>query len=227
MKLLIIEDSEALRRSVVVGLNNLGFTIDEAGDGATGLSMALLNQYDLLILDLMLPNVDGMDILRALRKQNLETKVIILSAKNLTKDKIDGLMDGADDYLTKPFSFEELHARILALLRRGKTSQVNNSLEIDGFTLDLETKSFSYQGQIIDLTRNEFKIIECLFLAQGRVVNAEKISEAVMGNFDHLSKNTIESHLSSVRKKARQCGGDLPIKNKRGFGYIIEKSHLC
>ncbi|MBD1573316.1 response regulator transcription factor [Vibrio sp. S17_S38] len=224
MKLLIIEDSEALRRSIMVGLNNLGFTVDEAGDGATGLSMALLNPYDLIILDLMLPNVDGMDILKSLRKQNIETKVIILSAKNLTKDKIDGLMQGADDYLTKPFSFEELHARILALLRRGQTNQVSNSHHIAGFTLDLETKNFSYLNQDIDLTRNEFKIIECLFLAQGRVVNVEMISEAVMGNFDHLSKNTIESHLSSVRKKARECGGDLPIKNKRGFGYIIEKS---
>lgn len=223
MKLLIIEDSEPLRRGIVVGLNNLGFTLDETGDGSVGLSMALTNQYDLIILDLMLPNVDGMSILRTLRLQGIETKVLILSAKTLQQDKIDGLMQGADDYLTKPFSFEELHARILAILRRGNLTKIDNCHQSGGFSLDLEVKRFTYLGQEIELTRNEFKIMECLFAAKGRVVNAEMISEAVVGTFDHLSKNTIESHLSSVRKKAREKGGTLPIKNKRGFGYFVDE----
>lgn len=222
MKLLLIEDSEVLRRSLMVGLNNLGFTLDETGDGSQGLSMALSNQYDLMILDLMLPNVDGMSILKAMRQQGIQTKVLILSAKSLAQDKIDGLMQGADDYLTKPFSFEELHARILAILRRGQMLQLDNSHEIGGFRLDIERKTFSFQSTEIELTRNEFKIIECLFANAGRVVNVERISEAVVGSFDHLSKNTIESHLSSVRKKARAEGGILPIKNKRGFGYIAQ-----
>lgn len=222
MKLLLIEDSEVLRRSLMVGLNNLGFTLDETGDGSQGLSMALSNQYDLMILDLMLPNVDGMSILKTMRQQGIQTKVLILSAKSLAQDKINGLMQGADDYLTKPFSFEELHARILAILRRGQMLQLDNSYEIRGFRLDIERKTFSFQRAEIELTRNEFKIIECLFANAGRVVNVERISEAVVGNFDHLSKNTIESHLSSVRKKARAAGGVLPIKNKRGFGYIAQ-----
>lgn len=223
MKLLIIEDSEALRRSLVVGLNNLGFTLDEAGDGSVGLSMALSHHYDLIILDLMLPNVDGMSILRTLRQQGIQSRVLILSAKTLPQDKIDGLMQGADDYLTKPFSFEELHARILAIMRRGALHQQDNRQTIGGFCLDLETMSFRYQEQEIELTRNEFKIIECLFSAKGRVVNVEMISEAVVGAFDYLSKNTIESHLSSVRKKAKAVGGVLPVKNKRGFGYFVEE----
>ncbi|WP_311568118.1 response regulator transcription factor [Photobacterium arenosum] len=222
MKLLLIEDSEVLRRSLMVGLNNLGFTLDETGDGSEGLSMALNNQYDLIILDLMLPNVDGMSILKTIRQQGVQTKVLILSAKTLAQDKVDGLMQGADDYLTKPFSFEELHARILAILRRGQMVQLDNCYEISGFRLDIECKTFSFQGAEIELTRNEFKIIECLFVNIGRVVNVERISEAVVGTFDHISKNTIESHLSSVRKKARAEGGVLPIKNKRGFGYIAQ-----
>ncbi|WP_105901000.1 response regulator transcription factor [Vibrio gangliei] len=224
MKLLIIEDSEALRRGIVVGLNNLGFTLDETGDGSAGLSMALSHHYDLIILDLMLPNVDGMSILRTLRQQGIQSKVLILSAKILPQDRIDGLMQGADDYLTKPFSFEELHARILAILRRGELVQQDNRQTVGGFCLDLETMRFTYQGQEIELTRNEFKIIECLFSAKGRVVNVEMISESVVGTFDYLSKNTIESHLSSVRKKARAIGGTLPVKNKRGFGYFVEEA---
>lgn len=222
MKLLLIEDSEALRRSLSVGLNNLGFTVDETGDGSIGLSMALTAPYDLIILDLMLPNVDGMSILRAIRKQGMSTRVLILSAKTMPQDKIDGLMEGADDYLTKPFSFEELHARIIAILRRGELVQLNNCHEFGGFCIDLEQKTFYFDDKEIELTRNEFKIIECLFANPGRVMNVERISEAVVGNFNHLSKNTIESHLSSVRKKARAQGGVLPIKNKRGFGYIAQ-----
>ncbi|MFV0576682.1 MAG: response regulator transcription factor [Vibrio sp.] len=222
MKLLMIEDSEPLRRSVVVGLNNLGFTVDETGDGSYGLTMALSNDYDLIILDLMLPNVDGMSILRSLRQKGIKTKVIILSAKILPQDKIEGLMQGADDYLTKPFSFEELHARILAILRRGDLLQQDNRLNIGDFCLDLGTLRFTYLDQDVELTRNELKIIECLFLAKGRVVTSESISEAVVGSYDHLAKNTIESHISSVRRKVRMLGGQLPVKSKRGFGYYVE-----
>ena len=119
MKILVIEDSEALRRSLQVGFSNLGFTVDETGDGSEGLSMALSGSYDLLVLDLMLPSVDGMSILQALRSGKSQSRVLILSARSEPQDKINGLMKGADDYLTKPFSFEELHARVLALLRRG------------------------------------------------------------------------------------------------------------
>lgn len=220
MKLLVIEDSEPLRRSLSIGLNNLGFTVDSTGDGSKGLTMAQLNHYDLIVLDLMLPNVDGMSILKSLRQSGQQSRVLILSARSLTEDKVNGLLSGADDYLTKPFSFEELHARILAMLRRSQTAQTSNLLEIEGFCLDLSTKTLSYQGNFIELTKNEYKIVEYLFQSKGRVVNAEQISEAVVGSFDLLAKNTIESHLSAIRRKVREKGGNLPVKNKRGFGYI-------
>ncbi len=228
MKLLIIEDSEPLRRSLSVGLNNLGFAVDDSGDGAEGLSMALNNHYDAIVLDLMLPSVAGMDILKTIRQQAIHQQkpmpqILILSAKTETQDRIDGLLEGADDYLTKPFSFEELHARILAITRRSNPSAVDNHIRVGDFDIDKSLKVFSYRQHAIELTKNEFKIVQCLFGAKGRVVSIEMISEAVVGSFDHLSKNSIEAHLSAVRKKVRQLGADLPVKNKRGFGYIVEE----
>ena len=123
MKVLLIEDSEALRRGIRVGLDHLGYTVDETGDGSEGLSMALTNSYDFIILDLMLPNVDGLSLLKSIRKLGNQSKVIILSAKSQAEDRVTGLLAGADDYLSKPFSFDELQARLLCLGRRGELNQ--------------------------------------------------------------------------------------------------------
>lgn len=223
MKVLLIEDSEALRRGIRVGLDHLGYTVDETGDGSEGLSMALSNPYDFIILDLMLPNVDGISLLKSIRKLGNQSKVIILSAKSNTEDRVAGLLAGADDYLCKPFSFDELQARLITLNRRGGLNQPSETLSIAGFVLDSDNKLLHANGHHIDLTKNEFKIVEYLFNNPKQVVNPEQISEAVVGSFNHLSKNTIEAHLSSVRKKAKAVGATLPIKNKRGFGYFISE----
>ncbi|GLR73405.1 response regulator transcription factor [Aliivibrio sifiae] len=224
MKILLIEDSAHLRRSLVVGLSNLGFTIDETGDGSIGLSMAITNEYDFIILDLMLPNVDGITLLKSIRKMGNDVKVIILSARSQPEDRVEGLLSGADDYLVKPFSFDELHARILTVARRGVVKNSDDDIRLGDFTLDLAKKELEFSEQLIDLTKNEYKIIECLFLSKNQVITTENISNYVVGSFDSLSKNTIESHLSSVRKKVKVLGGELPIKNKRGFGYYLEKN---
>lgn len=223
MKMLLIEDSEHLRRSLIVGLSNLGFTVDETGDGSKGLSMAITNDYDFIILDLMLPNVDGITLLKSIRKMGNDVKVIILSAKSQPEDRVEGLMSGADDYLVKPFSFDELHARILTVGRRGQVKNNDDDISIGLFKLDLAKKTLEFDTKFIDLTKNEYKIIECLFLSKNQVMTTENISDYVVGSFDSLSKNTIESHLSSVRKKVKALGGELPVKNKRGFGYYVEK----
>ncbi|MCG6233779.1 response regulator transcription factor [Vibrio furnissii] len=223
MKLLIIEDSETLRRSLIVGLNHLGFATDDTGDGQEALSMALNNTYDVIILDLMLPGLSGLEILKALRKHKKQTRVLILSAKTETQDRVEGLLQGADDYLTKPFSFEELHARILTIMRRGSLEQVDQTLTVDEYRLNLVDKTFHFEQQTVDLTPNEFKILQCLFAAPNRVMSVEQISEAVVGHFDYVAKNTIEAHLSAIRKKVRDAGGTLPVKNKRGFGYVAQK----
>ncbi|UCX03231.1 response regulator transcription factor [Shewanella sp. HL-SH4] len=221
MKVLLIEDSEALRRGIRVGLDHLGYTVDETGDGSEGLSMALTNHYDFIILDLMLPNVDGISLLKSIRKLGNQAKVIILSAKSLTEDRVAGLLAGADDYLTKPFSFDELQARLVTLGRRGDLTSHSKNIRLGELLLDDNQKVLIYKQTIIELTKNEYKIIEYLFNNPNQVLNPEQISEAVVGSFNHLSKNTIEAHLSAVRKKANLVGATLPIKNKRGFGYFV------
>ncbi|GAA5142659.1 MULTISPECIES: response regulator transcription factor [Thalassotalea] len=222
MKVLIIEDSTSLRRSLRVGLSNLGFTVDDTGDGSEGLSMALAGNYSLLILDLMLPTLSGTAILKAIRQANKDIRVLILSAKDLTEDKVDGLLNGADDYLTKPFSFDELHVRLLCLMRRGSLNVNDSSINIGAISLDLHLKQLKCGGTDANLTPNEYKVVECLFSNQGKVISPEKLSEYLAGQYDAVAKNSIEAHLSSARKKVKALGFDLPIKTKRGFGYFVE-----
>jgi DNA-binding response OmpR family regulator len=222
LKVLIIEDSTSLRRSLKIGLSNLGFTVDDTGDGSEGLSMALAGKYSLLILDLMLPSVDGTTILKAIRKANIDIRVLILSARDLTEDKIDGLLNGADDYLTKPFSFDELHVRLLCLMRRGSLNINDSTVNIGAFSLNLHLKQLHCNGVDANLTPNEYKLVECLFTNQGKILSSEKLSEYLAGQYDAVAKNSIEAHLSSTRKKVKSLGYDLPIKTKRGFGYFVE-----
>lgn len=221
MKVLIVEDSISLRRSLKIGLENLGFTIDETGDGSEGLSMALMGDYELLILDLMLPSLDGLELLKAIRREKTDLRVLILSAKSQPEDRVTGLLTGADDYLTKPFSFDELHARLLCLTRRGSLKTASDKIFLDGFVLNLQQKNLHFNNTFIDLTPNEYKIIECLFTNQNSVISPEKLSEHIAGQYDVISKNSIEAHLSSARKKAKVAGGNLPVTTKRGFGYIV------
>ncbi|MBU75680.1 response regulator transcription factor [Pseudoalteromonas sp. SSMSWG5] len=222
MKLLIIEDSVSLRRSLRIGLENLGFTIDETGDGAEGLSMAMTGDYELIILDIMLPSIDGITLLQTIRAKQLDVRVLILSAKQEPEDKVKGLLTGADDYLTKPFSFDELHARLLNLMRRGGLKTISDVIRIDNLSLNLQLKLLQVGDTVIDLTPNEYKIVECLFSNQNKVITSEKLSTYIAGQYDLVSKNSIEAHLSSARKKVRAAGGELPIQTKRGFGYIIQ-----
>ncbi|MCG9708137.1 response regulator transcription factor [Pseudoalteromonas sp. Isolate3] len=222
MKLLIIEDSVSLRRSLRIGLENLGFTIDETGDGAEGLSMAMSGEYELVILDIMLPSLDGITLLQTIRAKQLDVRVLILSAKQEPADRVMGLLTGADDYLTKPFSFDELHARLLNLMRRGGLKTISDVIRIDNLALNLQLKLLQVGGTAVDLTPNEYKIVECLFSNQNKVITAEKLSSYIAGQYDLVSKNSIEAHLSSARKKVRVAGGELPIQTKRGFGYIIQ-----
>ena len=224
MKILIIEDSTSLRRSLKIGLSNLGFTVDDTGDGSEGLSMALAGDYSLLILDLMLPSVDGSSILKAIRKANKELRVLILSARDLTEDKVEGLLNGADDYLTKPFSFDELHVRLLCLMRRGNLQIDKNKILVGNFSLDLHLKQLYCDCKDANLTPNEYKLVECLFTNQGKIISPEKLSEYLAGQYDAIAKNSIEAHLSTTRKKTRKLGYDLPIKTKRGFGYFVENN---
>lgn len=225
MKVLVIEDSLHLQRSLVVGLNNLGFPVEATGDGYEGLNLALYNHYDIIILDLNLPNIDGITLLKTIRQQGIDSKVIIISARVTVDDRIKGLLSGADDYLTKPFSIKELHARMIAIQKRSETLHSSNIIKYGDFILNSLQKSFTYKNTAIELTKSEFKIIETIFNSENAIVSADKINKSVQKGLDRLSKNTIEAHISSVRKKTKKIGGILPIKNKRGFGYLMEISN--
>ncbi|TMM45041.1 response regulator transcription factor [Colwellia ponticola] len=220
MNILLVEDSIKLRRSLRIGLTGAGFTVDETGDGAEALSMAISEDYDIIILDLMLPSVDGMEILKTLRRLKKQSKVLILSAKDQVNDRIEGLLNGADDYMTKPFSFDELHARLITLTRRGGLTVEDDCIMLNGYCIDLQLKRFLFNAAEVELTPTEYKIIECLFVNKNRVVSIEKISEFIVGRYDAIAKNSLEAHLSSIRKKVKSLSEPLPIKNKRGFGYI-------
>ena len=221
MRVLLIEDSDALRRNITIGLKKLGYAVDNAATGTDGLNMALLGEYDIVILDLMLPHLDGMEILTVLRKKNIDTRIIILSARSEPDDKVNGIIAGADDYLAKPFSFDELCARMVNLMRRGKLVHSDDKVVVGDFTLDLQSKLLLLNQTPVDLTPNEYRIVECLFYNKNRIVTSERLSESIAGSYDMVSKNAIEAHLSAVRKKVRKLGGELPVKNKRGFGYMV------
>ena len=218
---MLIEDSDALRRNITIGLKKLGYAVDNAATGTDGLNMALLGEYDIVILDLMLPHLDGMEILTVLRKKNIDTRIIILSARSEPDDKVTGIIAGADDYLAKPFSFDELCARMVNLMRRGKLVHSDDKVVVGDFTLDLQSKLLLLNQTPVDLTPNEYRIVECLFHNKNRIVTSERLSESIAGSYDMVSKNAIEAHLSAVRKKVRKLGGELPVKNKRGFGYMV------
>jgi DNA-binding response OmpR family regulator len=220
MNILLVEDSIKLRRSLRIGLSGVGFTVDETGDGAEALSMAISENYDIIILDLMLPSVDGIEILKTIRRLKKQSKVLILSAKDLVDDRIEGLLSGADDYMTKPFSFDELHARLITLTRRGSLLVDNDCIKLNDYSIDIQLKRFLFQTEEIELTPTEYKIIECLFLNKNKIVSIEKMSEFIVGRYDAIAKNSLEAHLSSIRKKVKHLNKQLPIKNKRGFGYI-------
>ena len=221
MRILLIEDSESLRRSLCLGLQKLGHSVDTAATGTDGLNMALLGEYDILILDIMLPHLDGIDILKVLRRRNIDARVMILSAKSEPNDKVNGIIAGADDYLSKPFSFDELCARLVNLMRRGALLHSADLITVGEFSLDLNSKYLLYKGAEVGLTPNEYKIMECLFLNRNKIITSERLSEFISGSYDSVSKNAIEAHLSAVRRKVREMDGKLPVKNKRGFGYIV------
>lgn len=221
MKILIIEDSERLRRTLVIGLKNLGYIVEESGDGVEGLNYALTNTFDLIILDLMLPSIDGLSILKKLRVEKKNTPVLILSAKDQLEDKVKGLNEGADDYLCKPFSFDELEARIKSLIRRSK--QVSSSLiDIGDLSIDMDLKKSSVKGQDLSLTPHEYKLLVLLVLNHGKVMSYESIENNTYDFSAEITKNTIEAHISSLRKKLKSHQLDDMIKTRRGFGYYID-----
>ena len=220
MRLLVVEDERALCESIAKGLRLDGYEVDTVFDGEEAMGIISTDSYDLIILDLNLPGMDGLDILKNMRASDNETNVLILSARGGLNDKIEGLDSGANDYLCKPFHFEELEARVRSLTRR-RTVQNNIVLECGEISLNTKTRTAFTKGEEVLLTRKELAILEYLILHQGRPVSQEELIEHVWDSSVDSFSNSIRVHISALRKKIRTALGYDPITNRVGQGYVI------
>ncbi len=220
MKLLIVEDEKALCDMIAKSLRKAGYEVDICFDGSAAGEHMEVERYDLIVLDLNLPGIDGMTLLRTLRERDRDTAVLILSARSDVTDKVAGLDAGANYYLAKPFHLDELEACVRSLTRRSFI-QENVLLSCGALSFDTKSRETLADGQPVALTRKETGILEYLLLHQGRPVSQEELIEHVWdGSVDNFS-NSIRVHISSLRKKLRDGLGYDPIRNRIGEGYLI------
>jgi two-component system, OmpR family, response regulator len=224
MRILFVEDDKAIASFVTKGLKEAGHVADHVGNGEDGLHMALTEEYDVAIIDLMLPKLDGLSLITEMRKQNRITPVIILSAKRSIDDRVKGLEGGSDDYLTKPFAFAELIARIQALVRRTKGIPDATHLNVADLSMDMLARHVVRSGQAIDLQPREFALLEYLMRNAGRVVSKTMIMEHVWDyNFDPQT-NVVETRISRLRDKIDRDFEKKLIHTVRGAGYILKET---
>ncbi len=221
MRLLLIEDSARLQASIGRGLRKAGYAVDISGDGEEGLWLAESNEYDTIILDLMLPKLDGLTVLRSLREKQNGSHVLILTAKVTVENRVNGLQAGADDYLIKPFAFEELLARVQALCRRSYQRK-NPRIEFHGLEIDTAARVVLRRGRTIELTPREFMLLEYLAQRRGQVVSRAEIEAHLYSDTAELMSNTVDSAICILRKKIGRAENDPLIQTRRGMGYIIE-----
>jgi two-component system OmpR family response regulator len=221
---LLVEDDMVIASFVVKGLKEAGYTVDHATNGEDGLHYALTEAYDAAIVDIMLPKLDGLSLITEIRKQEKNTPVIILSAKRSVEDRIKGLQTGSDDYLTKPFSFSELLARLQALIRRANNVSEATRLTGADLTMDLLAREVTRSGLRIDLQPREFSLLEYLMRNAGRVVSKTMIMEHVWDyNFDPQT-NVVEARMSKLRDKVDKNYEKKLIHTVRGAGYILKET---
>ena len=221
MRILLVEDEKTRSGYIAKGLQNSGYAVDAVYDGEEALYEYAVNGYDLIVLDLNLPKKDGLDVLREIRRKDVNIKILILSARSAVDDRIIGLDEGANDYLVKPFDFGELEARIRNLLRR-EFSQIPTTVTLGLLSLDTKSKQVSYDGTEINLTRKEYGILEYLMIHKNQVVSAEEMTEHVWNHtFDPFS-NTFRYHIHSLKKKLHTVSALDCIKTVRGQGYVME-----
>ena len=220
MRLLVVEDEHSLREDIARKLRLSGYEVDACADGEAALEALAAERYDLVLLDLNLPKVDGMQVLRSLRQHDLETCVLILSARSEIADKVEGLDAGANDYLAKPFHLAELEARIRSLTLRQFTQQ-DVILTCGSLSFDTRSRTAAVNGQTLTLTRKETGILEYLMVHQGRPVSQEELMDHVWDNSVDSFSNSIRVHISALRKKLRAALGYDPIRNRIGEGYLM------
>ncbi|WP_298941205.1 response regulator [uncultured Psychromonas sp.] len=218
MRLLLVEDDLMLGESILESLSRHGYTVDWLQLGKPVELTLRTEEFLAVILDLTLPDIDGLDVLRQLRHAGHELPVLILTARDDIDDRVKGLDGGADDYLVKPFSLREFLARLRVLIRR-VSGNVESTIELNGLQISLVNNDVQYLGQPVKLTKNEFKLLSTLLTKAGRVLSKEQLQQSLHGWDEIPSDNTIEVHIHNLRKKIDNSF----IKNIRGVGYIIEK----
>ncbi|SCT05853.1 response regulator transcription factor [Staphylococcus caeli] len=218
-KILIVEDEQNLARFIELELEHENYEVDIEYDGRPGLERALTNDYDLILLDLMLPNINGLEICRQIR-QNQTTPIIIITAKSDTYDKVAGLDYGADDYIVKPFDIEELLARIRAMLRR---QPQKNILNINGIIIDKDAFKVTVDGQRLDLTKTEYDLLYLLAENRNHVLQREQIITDVWGYDTEVETNVVDVYIRYLRNKLKPFGKDKTIETVRGVGYVIRQ----
>jgi two-component system copper resistance phosphate regulon response regulator CusR len=221
MRILVVEDYEPLRHSLVRGLREDGHAVDESSDGAEGLGLAEAAVYDVIILDVMLPRLDGFSFLKRLRDRQSNARVLVITAKNAVNDRVRGLDLGADDYLIKPFAFEELKARVRALERRSyrRTSPV---IRVAGLEVDTSARVVRVDGETVELTAREYAILEILALRSGEVVTREQIYSRIYDFNTERDSNIVDVYIGYLRRKLERGGRPRVIHTRRGFGYVLE-----
>ncbi|UCE72670.1 MAG: response regulator transcription factor [Nitrospiraceae bacterium] len=221
MRILLVEDEKKVAAFIKKGLMEEFYTVDVAVEGEDGLFMATNAEYDLIILDVMLPDMNGIDICREIRKQNIKTPVMMLTAVDATESKVEGLDSGADDYVTKPFSFDEFLARVRSLLRRPSSSE--SSLKVKDLTLDPVKHEVYRAGKKVDLTWKEFALLEYMIRNKGRVLSRTRIFENIWGYDVETSSNIVDVYVSYLRDKVDKHVSPKLIHTVRGVGYILRE----
>lgn len=220
MRVLIIEDSKRLQSYVARGLKNTGYAVDVADDGEDGLWLAESNEYDVIVLDLMLPKLDGISLLQRLREHGKATHVLILTARDTVDERVHGLHQGADDYLVKPFDLKELLARVQALARRSYGVK-RPLITIGDLRIDTTTRMISRGGETVDLTPREYSLLEYLALREGEVVTRTEIESHIYDDQVEAMSNVVDSAIYHLRKKIDQPGQPSMIRTRRGMGYFL------
>jgi len=220
LRILVVEDNQTLAAGLTAVLRGNGYAVDHVADGDAALAVIRTERFDLAILDLGLPGIDGLDVLRAVRRLPDGPSVLILSARGALDDKVRGLDLGADDYMIKPFDVDELEARVRMLLRR-RAGLHSTTMTFGPVTFDLNDRSFSANGALIDLPSREVSLLETLFVRAGKVVSKQAIMESLADFDDELSANAIEQYVSRIRKRLAPLG--LTVRTARGIGYYLDK----
>jgi len=225
MRILLVEDDSKIASFIAKGFKAEGFAVDHAGDGEDGLHLALTEPYDAAIIDLMLPKLNGLSIIDKMRREKIRTPVIILSARGSVDDRIKGLHTGGDDYLTKPFAFSELLARVQALIRRSSDVSEPTKLTVHDVSINLVTRAVVRAGKTIDLQPLEFSLLEYLMRNAGRVVSKTMIMEHVWDYYFDPQTNVVESRIYKLREKIDKGFSDKLIHTVRGVGYVFKEKN--